>query len=329
MKRSAGLFATAAFALCVAPLTVAAAQVRSATAAQGTAHPAVAGFLAEVQAGAIIEAAARISRIGDFQPFDWSPVSVETTREQLAALLASCELKAADFRGRALIPIHDTEWDCPDGKRYHVQFLPEDANFVDETVTRPYLFVTIFETAEMREQREARRAAQVAARGPIPPPIMIISQESQNDLHARRQREEQAAIGYRDRIGAAFVRGDVEAITAYVTAETEVRYSTLDIFFDVSLEHQRALGFSGLTTIIRRALNELGTPVSAHCSQPNRPHAPHVCRWQLANRDNGLYAEMNFRGPNGMLSSIRFFRETPAEREALRQRAVRAGVTNG
>jgi hypothetical protein len=328
VSRSAAILLCAALAVLVAPLTGAGAQVRGAVPTQGTAHPAMAGFLAALASGDRDEAAARISRIGDFPSLHFSaPLAFDATREEFAAFLANCTLTAADFRGRGGIPTHDTEWSCPDGKHYLVQFLPEDAMFVETTRARPYLWVTLFESTEMRAEREAARLARRAPANAMPPqPVPVMSEADQRQAQARRQREEQDAVGYRDRIGEAVVRGDIEAIAAYATPETEVRYATHDIFFDVSLEHQRARGGAGIASLLQRAVSELGTPVSANCFLPRTRWAPHVCRWTMSNRANGLYAQMNFSGPNGMLSSIRFFRETAEESEVLGQRARSAGL---
>jgi hypothetical protein len=319
---------TSALAMGLAVSTV---NARDGVVIQGEPHPAMAAFLDELAAGDLDRASARISKVGDFEITRFSPqLAFEATREEFTEFLAACNLKVAEFRGE-FTHYQDTEWECADRKRYLVQFLPEDAMFVRATVTRPYILVNIFETSEMREEREAAREARFAANaGAVPPPpITNFSRESQSEIHLRRMREEEAAVGFRDKLGSAVVDGDIEAVLKYFVEDTHVRYSTRDTYFDVSLEHGRAKGEAGLRSLMGRAITELGRPVSANCYKPDTPHAPHVCRWEMSNPENGLYAEMNFRAPNGMLSSIRFFRETPAESEILRQRAQDAGIIDG
>lgn len=287
----------------------------------------MAAFLMDLKSGDLEKAAGRISKLGDFdgeQFFAFQP-----TRDQFVAFLANCKLISGTYGPGDPITgtLQSTEWNCPDGKRYTVKFWPEDAFFFKTTVSRPYLMVGAIETAESRATREALRS--VVPVGALPPTMLVFSEQELRDKRQTEERERLAAFGYRDTIGQAVLRGEFDAITQFATAETKTSYSTRDQYFDVRLEHARSKGTVQPQALLQKAISELGNPTTVSCYQPETRWAPHVCRWTLSNPENGLYVEMYFRGPGGLLNSFNIIRETPAEAAVLRQRALEAGLING
>ncbi|MBA4052259.1 MAG: hypothetical protein C0472_10365 [Erythrobacter sp.] len=293
-------------------------------------HPAMAGFLAELDAGELDKAASRISRIGEFADEDF--FALRPTRTEFVAFLKSCERVSGYFGipDQTSVPLQKTEWTCADGKVYSVSFWPEDAFHKDARVPRPYLMVAGIETEELRTAREEKRKARSRAYGIPPPPIPIIyTDEQQQELRERREREELTAYARRDTLGQAVLKDDLDPIAEFVTDETQVFYASRDPFFDVRIEHERGKGLASLTATLNRAIAELGQPIAVECFLADGPWPPQACRWELSNPENNLLVEMNFSGPGGTINSIRVFRETPAEMNAFRQKAIEAGITNG
>ncbi|MCR2833726.1 hypothetical protein [Parerythrobacter lacustris] len=299
-------------------------------------HPAMAGFLAELSAGDLDGAAANISRIGDFG--DEKFFAFEPTREELVAFLAGCELVAGDYglTNQTATPLQKTEWDCAEGQRYFISMLPEDALVIRVDRARPYLWVASIETAESRAAREAARLAEQVSRraafgGMVPPPPIpvVFSDEEQRALRERDERERIEAHSNRDAVGQAVLSGQLDAIRTFATEETRARYAIRDPFFDVSIEQARGKGADSAVALLKQAIEELGTPESVECHLSEQKFGPHVCRWGLSNSQNGLLAEMYFRGPGGSLNSFTVLRETPVETAEFRQRAMEAGVIDG
>lgn len=299
-------------------------------------HPAMAGLLAELSAGDLDGAAGHISRIGDFGDEEF--FVFEPTRDELVAFLAACDLVSGDYglRDQIATPMQKTEWDCADGKRYFVSMLPEDALVIQVDRARPYLWVASIETAESRAAREVARLAEQEARraafsGMVPPPPIpvIYSEGEQRALREREERERIQAVSNRDAVGQAVLNGQLDAIRAFATDETRARYAIRDPFFDVSIEQAREKGADSAVALLQQAIDELGTPESVECHLSERKFGPHVCRWGLAGSENGLLAEMYFRGPGGSLNSFTVLRETPVETAEFRQRAMEAGVIDG
>lgn len=320
-------FAVLLMIFACAGLPVSDARARSQPAATHAPHPAMAAFLMDLKSGDLEKAAGRISKIGDFDGEHF--FAFQPTRDQFVAFLANCKLISGTYGpgDPTTGPLQSTEWNCPAGKSYTVKFWPEDAFFFRTTVFRPYLMVGAIETAEFRTAREAVRS--VVPVGALLPTIRVFSEQELRDERQKEELERLAAFGYRDTIGKAVLRGELVAIAQFATAETKVSYSTRDQYFGVRLENARAMGAVQPQALLQKAISELGNPTTVSCNQPETRWAPHVCRWTLSNPENGLYVEMYFRGPGGLLSSFNIFRETPAEAAVLRQRALEAGLING
>lgn len=302
---------------------------------QGTPDPAVAAFLSELDAGDLDGAASRLTKIGDFKTLRFDPdMAFQANQEEFVAFLSQCRLLEADYRGRALVPWQITQWDCADGVKYHVTFLSEDAHKVAEPVVKsPYLMVAHFETEQMRSDREAARQARFQRRPgavPPPPPLRMLTQEEQMEAAQERALKRVRDAENRDVFGDAILSEDYQAIAGFITEDTNVRYTSRDPFFNVTIEHMRAKGMRGVEQSIARALDELGQPVAVHCFRDEEPYfAPQVCRWELSEEGKALIAEFHFSGPRGTINSLRFLRETPEEMRVFKQRAVDLGLTDG
>lgn len=301
---------------------------------QGTPDPAVAAFLSELGSGDLDAAASRLTEIGDFKTLRFDPdLAFEANQQEFVAFLSQCRLLEADFRGRGLVPWQQTQWACADGVKYYVTFLSEDAHKVAEPVVKsPYLMVAVFETEQMRRDREAARQARFERRPgsvPPPPPLSIRSQEEQLDAAQERALKRVRDAENREVFGAAVVSEDYQAIAGFITEDTNVRYTSRDPFFDVTIEHMRAKGMRGFEQSIARAIDELGKPVAVQCFLPDERFAAQTCRWTLSNDENELIAEFYFSGPRGTINSLRFLRENPEEMRVFKQRAVDLGLTDG
>jgi hypothetical protein len=305
-------------------------QVHAQVAQPAAPHPAMAAFLNELDVGALDQAASRISRIGDFDDGDF--FVIRPSRDELVALLKSCRQVSGAYGAVSANygQLQRTEWGCPNNQIYSVNFWPEDALLPSGRVPRPYLMVAAIETAESRTLREEKRKAKFRTDGIPPPPNPIVySGDQQQQLRQREERERLAAYAHRDTLGQAVLNGDFDPIAEFVTDETEVFYASRDPYFDVRIEYGRGKGLAALTTVLNRAIAELGKPVAVDCFLADGPWPPQSCRWELSVPENRMFVEMNFRGPGGTINSIRVFRETPAETNAFRQRASEAGIANG
>jgi len=306
-------------------------QARAQAAQPAAPHPAMAAFLNELNAGTLGEAAARISKIGEFADEDF--FAIRPTRDELVALLKSCRQISGEYgvANSAYGQLQQTEWSCPDDQIYTVKFWPEDALLPSSPVPRPYLMVGAIETAASRNSREEKRKARRLPDGVFPPPPIpvVLSEQDQKAAIQRRELERLASFDRRDAVGQAVLSGNLDAIADFVTDETQVFYGSRDPYFAVRWEVLRGKGMASLVAAFDRAISEVGQPVAAECRLGDGQWPPQVCRWEVSDPRNGLLSEMNFSGPGGTINSVRIYREMPAEADAFRARAIRAGAING
>src|SRR5690606_17513443 len=98
----------------------------------------------------------------------------------------------------------------------------------------------------------------------------------------------------RDAIGEAVRKGDAEALAALVPETARVIYQTRDPYFGADIVEMEGQGPEQAKLVLARALEQLGRPQSVSCEKDDQPYSPHICRWTMRNRTNGMFAFVHF-----------------------------------
>lgn len=274
----------------------------------------VEGFLAEIRAGDLKQAEARISRIESLsgKSDDILPLS----RAELVSLLATCNVVEHKVSGSIRFRMEKLSLTCP-GDKLEVSLISE------ADPTNPYVNVVGI--------RNAEKTAAAMANPPvllIPPPAPLAGPRALTESQkAEIKRLELAQVSIRDAFGKAVLTGDLDQLAHYVTPQTRIVYQTRDPFFDTDLVEISGHGMDVAQQVFARAKSDLGKLRSVECEKDDAPNAPHICRWKMKEMGKGMFAFLHFR--QDTLSAVQVFYVTQEKYQQMRERAIKAGKIDG